>query len=103
MNNEKYLIVDLREIRLALQLFKHDTGVCPIQLNDLCADNENDLKSKIVKGTYKGPYIAHIPPNPLFEEKYQNAAETWIYDNKNGIITSGIKGNSYTGKPYRDY
>jgi hypothetical protein len=75
-------------IRAALADFHQDTGVYPATLDDLTKSEETTLATPIPKGTFHGPYLPLILPNPFAD--LQDTHKHWRYDPATGRVTSAV-------------
>ena len=107
---EASLRADLRELRVAVEVFRAHTGVYPARLEDLIGDtapanglNDEGETASIEANTYRGPYTRN-PDGGLVKDPITRAAD-WGYltaPPSVGHVSSSAAGQTLEGVPYNN-
>ncbi|MCS6919989.1 MAG: type II secretion system GspH family protein [Fimbriimonadales bacterium] len=104
---ETRLRVILAEVRNAILVFYHDTGLYPVDLSDLTATEPPRIgldrwgrPSALNPDYYRGPYLSEVPKCPVSGEELE-----YYCDPRTGAmqVRSPAKGMGGNGRPYREW
>lgn len=102
-SKESALRADLKLVRNAVELFRHDTGVYPAQLSDLTAGtapasglDEAGNSKAITASDYKGPYLQTLGKDPVSGNNFNYSTTAGSV----GKVTSSASGNGSDGTAY---
>lgn len=101
-SRESALKSDLKLVRNAISLFRNDTGLYPLTLDDLAAttvpakgsDGTSDVA--LTASSWHGPYIQSVPVDPVSDTAY-------TYTKTTGTLTSSASGNGLDGTAYSSW
>ena len=98
-SKESALRSDLKLVRNAISLFRNDTGVYPLTLDDLVATaapakgSDGTADVALTASTWHGPYIQSVPTDSV-------SGAAYTYTKTSGTVVSSASGNGMDGTAY---
>jgi len=106
-DSEAQLRMNLAEVRNAILVFYHDTGVYPVDLSDLTATEPPQIgldrwgrPCAMNPDYYCGPYLREIPKCPISGEELEYYCDPTTGEMK---VRSPAQGVGSDGRPYREW
>ncbi|MCS7208937.1 MAG: type II secretion system GspH family protein [Fimbriimonadales bacterium] len=104
---ESRLRAVLAETRHAILVFYHDTGVYPLDLSDLCAQQPPSIgldrwrRPRVMNPEYyNGPYLYETPRCPISGKELEYYCDTQTGEMR---VRSPAQGVGSDGRPYREW
>ncbi|MCX6344897.1 MAG: prepilin-type N-terminal cleavage/methylation domain-containing protein [Armatimonadetes bacterium] len=105
-SREAALKSNLKLIRNAITIYKTDTGLYPVTLNELSAapapaqGNNGTADVALTAANWHGPYLQATPTNPVLDPVSGNA---YTYTKTTGTVVSSAVGNALDGTAYSSW
>ena len=98
-SKESALRSDLKLVRNAISMFRNDTGLYPLTLDDMAAtaapakgsDGTSDVD--LTASSWHGPYMQSVPTDPV-------SLAAYTYTKTTGTIVSSASGNGMDGTAF---
>lgn len=101
-SKESALRSDLKLVRNAISLFRNDTGVYPLTLDDLAATaapakgSDGTADVALTASSWHGPYLQSVPVDAV-------SAAALTYTKTTGTVISSATGNGLDGTAYSSW